>query len=101
MKKKHSSNWLNKCTNKQPYLEEDKSTEPEHFPLHGAIEVPFLPEVHGGEDVRQSNQPAPHAMAPLHEEDELKLWQSHVVIQSGEKEMETIIKFLLKAPAHV
>lgn len=62
------------------YLENDKSTEPQHFPLHGASEVSFPPEVHRGQNVCKSNQPTPHTMTPLHVEDELELWQSHVMI---------------------
>lgn len=73
---------LNCFPSPQSYLEEDKSTKPQHFSLHGAGEVALLPEVHGGEDVCESNQPAPHAMTPLHVEDEFKLWQSHVVVHS-------------------
>lgn len=67
----------------ESYLEKDKSTKPQHLSLHGAIEVSFPPEVNGGEDVRKSNQPTPHTMTPLHVEDELKLWQSHVMVHSG------------------
>lgn len=68
--------------NIESYLEENKSTKPKHFSLHGASEVSFPPEIHSGEDVRKSNQPSPHAMTPLHVEDELKLWQSHVMVHS-------------------
>lgn len=64
------------------YLEEDKSTKTQHFSLHGASEVSFFPEVNSGEDVCQANQPAPHTMSPFHVEDKLKLWQSHVMVQS-------------------
>lgn len=67
----------------ESHLEEDKATQTQHLPFHGAIEVSFLPEIHGGENVRESNQPPPHAMAPLHVKDELELWQSHVVVHSG------------------
>lgn len=69
-----------RCT--ESYLEEDKSAKPQHFPLHRPREVPFPPEVNSREDVRQSHQPTPHAMSPLHIEDELELRQRHVMIHS-------------------
>lgn len=71
------------------YLEENKPAKPKNFSLHGASEVSFPPEINGGEDVRKSNQPSPHTMTPLHVEDELKLWQSHVMVHSGKKTMRT------------
>ena len=67
----------------ESYLEEDEATKPQYFSLHGAIEVSFLPKVHGWEDVCKSNQPTPHTMTPLHVEDKLKLWQGHVTVHSG------------------
>lgn len=84
------------CT--ESHLEEDKATKTQHFPFHGAIEVSFLPEVHGGENVRKSNQPPPHSMTPLHVKDELKLWQSHVVVHSGKTVTEALhlIQFCFK-----
>lgn len=72
------------------HLEEDKATKTQNFPFHGAVEVSFPPEVHGGENVGQSDQPPPHAVAPLHVEDELKLWQSHVMVHSGETKFNSV-----------
>lgn len=71
----------------ESYLEEDKATKPQNFSFHGAIEVSFLPKVHGGEYVCKSNQPTPHSMTPLHVKDKLKLWQSHVMVHSGETQI--------------
>lgn len=84
------------CTDS--HLEEDKATKTQHFPFHGAIEVSFLPEVHGGENVRKSNQPPPHSMTPLHVKDKLKLWQRHVVVHSRKTvtEVLNLIQFCLK-----
>ena len=64
------------------YLEEDKATQAQHSSLHGAVEVALPPEVGGGEDVCQADQPAPHAVAPLHVENELELGESHVMVHS-------------------
>lgn len=74
----------------ESYLEEDKATKPQHFPFHGAIEVSFLPKVHGRKYVRKSNQPTPHSMTPLHVKDKLKLWQSHVMVHSGKMQIKKI-----------
>lgn len=63
-----------------PNLKEDKTTKTQHFSFHGASEVSFLPEVHGREDISKSYKSAPHAMTPLHVEDKLKLWQSHIMV---------------------
>lgn len=72
------------------HLEEDESTKPQHSSFHRAGEVPFPPEVDGGEDVSQPNKPAPHTMAPLHVKDEFKLWQSHVMVHSVNTQSQNI-----------
>lgn len=64
------------------YLEEDKATETQNTSLHGAAEVSSPPEIRRRNDVGQSHQPPPHAVTPLHVEDELELVQSHVVIHA-------------------
>lgn len=73
----------------ESHLEKDETAEPQHLCLHGAIKVAFLPEVNGGEDVSQPNQPAPHTMTPLHVEDELELWKRHVMVHTGKNMIKT------------
>lgn len=72
------------------HLEKDKTAEPQRLCLHRTIKVAFPPEVKGREDVSKPNQPTPHTMTPLHIEDELELWKSHVMVHTRKNKIKHI-----------